>query len=905
MNRVLGQPSGLPRRAAEFSLERIHLIALALFLAVGISAVDDYGVVPDTVPERVTGNASLDYILGDEDALMPERRVYNNHLYAVAFPVALAAIERVPWVGEDSRRAVLSRHLTTHLFFLVGGFFAWLLAYRLFGSRAAALIAMLLFLLHPRIYAHSFFNSKDAPFISMFMIALYLIHRAFRRDSVWAFALCGAGVGLLANIRVLGIMLFAAVLGMLAWDAVRALTRGGDARRVIAHAAAFSLAAALALYATFPILWSDPLNIIAALAVMTRHPFEIHSLFQGEWVSWPNLPWSFIPVWALITTPPVALVLAAVGLASAARLCARRWRNAMDGGTERFFLLLVGCAALPVLAAIILNINVYDDWRHMFFIYAPTCILAAFGFRSAVSLSSKRGFRIAAHVAVLAALAVVAAQMVGLHPYQNDYFNALVNRADPERLGNRYAMDYAGVSRREALEFLLDAYPNRHIALDDRNGSAPAVYAAQNLWVIPKEDRRRVAVNRVFPDFTISKSAESPIWSREIYGVPIAAITDSRADSRAAHRAVYETARSMKPLARSGFDIYTGEDDAGSDALIYVKEPCAEQDARGRFYVRLFPAHPDDLGEDARAGGVPYNALRFDFLRRGALYGGVCVMRYSLPRYPVRAFETGQTLADGEPPSWSAAFEFDKPRAAYAAAMSAEPAIESVFDVYIDGRSLTYVKDPCAEEDARGRFQLWAFPEHGGALWMDSERGGAEYESLNFDFRDYGAIFDGRCVIARTLPSYPMTHIEIGQWTPGEGGLWSARINFEAGVERYMRIASEMSARRPAIESGYDVYLEGDILAYVKDPCEEGDTAGRFFLSVTPANEGDLSDDSRERGLTHNALNFDFDRYGVLSEGGCVIVRTLPDYPISRLETGQWIPGEGGRLWSGEITVSE
>ena len=237
--------------------------------------------------------------------------------------------------------------------------------------------------------------------------------------------------------------------------------------------------------------------------------------------------------------------------------------------------------------------------------------------------------------------------------------------------------------------------------------------------------------------------------------------------------------------------------------------------------------------------------------------------------------------------------------------MSAEPAVESAFDIYIDGRSLTYVKEPCAEEDARGRFQLWAFPAHEGALWMDSARGGAEYESLNFGFRDYGAIFDGKRVITRTLPDYPMTHVEIGQWIPGEGGLWSARINFEAGVKRHMRIASEMSARRPSIESDYDVYWEDGVLAYVKDPCEESDARGRFFLSITPANEDDLSDDSRERGLTHNALNFDFDRYGVLSEGGCVIIRALPDYPIIRVETGQWIPGEGGRLWSGAAAVSE
>ena len=128
---------------------------------------------------------------------------------------------------EDSRRVYLARHLLTHLSFLAGGFFAWLLTYRMFGNRVVALLAMLIFLLHPRLYAHSFFNSKDIPFLAMFMAALYLVHRAFRRDTVWSFALCGAGAGLLINARIMGVMLVPAVLGMLALDGFHAMSRGG------------------------------------------------------------------------------------------------------------------------------------------------------------------------------------------------------------------------------------------------------------------------------------------------------------------------------------------------------------------------------------------------------------------------------------------------------------------------------------------------------------------------------------------------------------------------------------------------------------------------------------------------------------------------------------------------------
>ena len=892
-----------PRSAADFLARRpavVAVVALAVFAIVGVAAIDDYGVVPDTHDQRVIGRASLDYVLGDEDALIQD---HHDRFYGVAFELPLAVLERVSWFA-DSRRAVLSRYLTAHLLFLAGGFFAWLLAYRLFGSRAIALLAMLLFLLHPRIYAHSFINSKDVPFLSVFMISLCLTHRAFRRDSVWAFALCGAGVGLLMNIRVIGVMLYAAPLGLLALDFFRAVGRSGDAKRVLANAAAFSLAGALALYATFPFLWDNPLKLLEAFPTLARHPTLAVTLFRGEWVVWPNVPWDYIPTWALITTPPLALALAAVGMVYVARLCAARGRDMFADSTVRFGLLAAACVILPVAAAVALNSNLYGGWRQMYFLYAPICVLAAFGLRGAAALMPKRAHRVGLYAAGAAALGVVVIQMVGLHPYQNDYFNLFVNRNGAEWLGSRYHMDYVHVSRREALEFLLDAHPDRHISVDGRDGFAPPIYLERNLWILPKEERERVAVNRVFPDFFISESVEEPIWTREVYGVPIVSVADTRAASEAAHRAKRESARASHPLASvGGFDVYAGVDDMGGDTLTYVKERCTEADAGGRFFVRAFPVRQDSLREESRALGRDYDGFGFAFSEYGARYGGACVAEYPLPRYPVRAVETGWARADGSD-SGSAAFALDKHRDAYDAARSERPAVESVFNIYRDGRALTYVKEPCTESDTRGRFQLWAFPDDEGDLSAESMRGGLDFNSLNFDFERYGVIFDGKCEIARTLPSYAMTHVDLGQWTAREGTLWSARITFPAGVERYRRTAAALSGERAAIEADFDVHADGGALVYIKSPCDADDTRGRFFLSVFPEDEGDLSEESRARGLDHNALNFDFDRYGARLDGKCVIMRDLPDYAISRVETGQWVPG-GERLWEGETVVGD
>ena len=185
------------------------VFGLGIFLIVGIVVLPDYGISVDEPAQRRLAIFTADYIVGKNDYLLQA----HDRNYGVAFEMLLLFIERI-LVLEDSRSIYLIRHLLTHFFFLIGGLVCYFLAYRLFNNRLLAIFAMLLFLLHPRMYAHSFFNSKDIPFLSMFMVTLFLIFRGFRKDTIWAFLLCGTGIGILTNIRILGIMLFAAVLAM-------------------------------------------------------------------------------------------------------------------------------------------------------------------------------------------------------------------------------------------------------------------------------------------------------------------------------------------------------------------------------------------------------------------------------------------------------------------------------------------------------------------------------------------------------------------------------------------------------------------------------------------------------------------------------------------------------------------
>ena len=287
------------------------LAVCAVFTAVGVAVVDDYGVSWDEFYQRDIALETVRYVLGQDDELL------SNHdkFYGTTFEMPLLIVERALGLQDDTRAFLLSRHILSHLFFIAGGFFCYLLIRWLFGSTVIALFAMLLFLLQPRLYAESFVNTKDLPLVAMFMVALFLTHRAFRKNTVEAFLLCGLAVGILINIRILGVVLFAAVPAVRALDLLFDAGRGRGRKHVLITGGVFALAAMFALYATLPYLWANPIECsVEMFATLTHHPTVFPQLFQGELIMGNDLPPHYIPTWIAITTPPVALLLGVAGI---------------------------------------------------------------------------------------------------------------------------------------------------------------------------------------------------------------------------------------------------------------------------------------------------------------------------------------------------------------------------------------------------------------------------------------------------------------------------------------------------------------------------------------------------------------------------------------------------------------
>ena len=278
-----------------------------------------------------------------------------------------------------------------------------------------------------------------------------------------------------------------------------------------------------------------------------------------------------------------------------------------------------------------------------------------------------------------------------------------------------------------------------------------------------------------------------------------------------------------------------------------------------------------------------------------------------MPDYPIARVRTGNNTAAPGYPEWRADIDL----AAHAAARAVhdgitagdygQPVVLSDFDVYLRGNDLAYLKEPCAPTDSDARFFLHIFPANPAYLPYDRpERG---FANLDFRFADHGAYAGDICVAERKLPDYSIALIKTGQKSTARGGDgWRTDIDVAASAAAqavYDSIAAG-DYGKPVAQSDFDVYLRGNTLAYLKEPCAEGDTDARFFLHIVPVNSTDLPGDKRERGFVN--LDFRFADRGARICDMCVAERELPDYAIERVRTGQFVSGEGA-IWRVEFVA--
>ena len=247
----------------------------------------------------------------------------------------------------------------------------------------------------------------------------------------------------------------------------------------------------------------------------------------------------------------------------------------------------------------------------------------------------------------------------------------------------------------------------------------------------------------------------------------------------------------------------------------------------------------------------------------------------------------------------TAAPDYDRLRADYAALSAERPVVRDYFDLYVLDSRLIYLRETCAAADTAAGFFLHIVPEDVADL--PAERRPAGFAPWGFDFAHRGGRFDGKCLAAFALPDYPIKEIRTGQHIPGQGDMWSALLIAALDRDKLRSDYAALAAAEPAERDYFDLYRRNNRLIYLRETCAAADMAASFFLHIVPENSADLPAERRAAGFAHG--NFDFVRQGGRFDGKCLAAVALPDYPIAALRTGQYVPGQGD-LWSVDLALA-
>ena len=461
-----------------------YLPGIVLFmvtLILGIIVYKDYGMAWDERWQRAPALLSWDYIFYDKMELFTT----ESDGHGAGFELLLLMFEK--WMQlTDTRDIYMMRHIVTHVVFLLSSFAGYVLVYRLFRDKWIASLGFLMFTFAPRLYAHSYFNSKDIPFMCMVLAGLAFAQIAFDKKKWWWFLLAGMAFGYGTGIRIMGII-YGLLMGLLLLtDLIMDFKEKEQPVKTIIQMAVFSAAFCLILYLSWPYLYRSPIaKFKESFTAMAHFQFLGSVLFQGQFIPAPELPWTYFPTWFIITTPVLWLMAGFTGLLWVITEFVSKPQTCLKNGNKRNLLFYVLCFMGPIIVVIGMRSVIYDGWRHLYFVYPPFVLLGLYAINRLYMTKLKMVIVGACGLQLL----LIADFMAFNHPHEQVYFNSVVKQ-DVEYLRTNYEMEYWGCSFKQALDQLAEADTSSVIKIS-ANFLTPL---RNNVMMLSMEVRKRFVI---------------------------------------------------------------------------------------------------------------------------------------------------------------------------------------------------------------------------------------------------------------------------------------------------------------------------------------------------------------------------------------------------------------------------
>jgi hypothetical protein len=497
------------RRSMERTCDDLAMLTLAVVGIIAGFTFRDYGLGWDDYTHAEYADLLLKmYGSGFKDT--GALSFANLYMYGGGFDMAAALLHKIiPLELFETRR------LLGAIVGVVGLAVTWRLGRRV-GGAAGGLATLLLLALCPTFYGHMFMNPKDAPFaVAMVILMLGLVRLAeeYPKPSPRTILIVGLGAGASIGCRILGgLALIYALIGFipLLLEELRSLGLRKAARRFL-HMLYVLLPGLAFGYLVMGLIWpwsilepANPFRALSYFSAFFEKPWK--EMFDGAMISVPDMPWSYLPTLFALQLPEALLFLTLGGVVMTILSLSR---DSVPARRKTILLMLTMAAMLPLLIAMVKRPALYNGIRHFIFVIPPMTVLAGAAFAWGMDWLrvNHRGAQAAAVAVFTFGLALPAAEMIRLHPYQYTHFNYIagtVRQAD-----SLFMLDYWGLALKQASDALKDE-------IVERQEHPPA----GRKWKVAVCGPQRPAQVALGPDFTIgwdSHAADFAMTLGEFY----------------------------------------------------------------------------------------------------------------------------------------------------------------------------------------------------------------------------------------------------------------------------------------------------------------------------------------------------------------------------------------------------
>jgi hypothetical protein len=420
------------------------LLCSAVFLILGLSITDDYGVGPDEFNDFKFGNCTYQLYFPSEFHYQDSWCHEDDHylLHTPFWQMTLQLITKLASPRDISEEIHLRFSANFILFFIAVICFYFLLI-DLFREKKWAIFGTLFFILCPRIFAYSFFDGSDSAAVSFWIIGTFSMFQLLNSPSSYKMSVIHSVVSA------------AALSSRLPLISIPLLTITGlsflENPRKIKIISIYGVTLVTSVLCFWPQLWGSPLKLFIKSLISTASYQHVPSFFFGVYQG-DETPWYYNFFWMGITIPFFCLIPGLVGFFSSMKSISSI-KTLFE--LQKFKLAsVVASLSVPLVLPILTNVSLYGAWRHHHFVFPSFAILSVVGLQKISStFGHKKNLYRILNLLFFLGLLNTFYKMVKYHPYQGVYFNEISHFLSLEK---NVTLDSWGNSYKEGLQKILE-----------------------------------------------------------------------------------------------------------------------------------------------------------------------------------------------------------------------------------------------------------------------------------------------------------------------------------------------------------------------------------------------------------------------------------------------------------------